>query len=220
MKWFSKSKKVSPLAKLLESYPAYKAPYTARNHTLTESQAGENLAYLLENKQARLEHLTMLLQEFDIGLTAQTKQEDATALIDSLYRWAREQWPTAVKADLATRGIWQTTHRQDDQIIYSVIMDTAIALADLSIQHRPTFQWALDLDPVNIKDEMASAKRPVIQANSVVLPGKVSIVDWEQAVMTQLVNRDMVAYQAINQWQKIYDEIVSGLVEGTWAEDS
>jgi len=219
MKWFSRPKQVSKLALLLDSYPPYVAPHVMSNHLLSEAQANDNLQYLLDNKQARLKQLTELLAEFDIKLTPNAAEPEAEALIDVLYQWARKHWPTTIKPELATTKVWRTTDRQKEQIIYSVIMDTAIALGDMTIKQRPTFEWALDLDPVNIKDKMASAKRPVIQARSISHPDTMALVDWEEVTVTQLIDNDMVAHKALNQWKQVYENAVSGLVEGSWVDD-
>ncbi len=219
MKWFSRSKQASQLARLLDSYKPYVAPHVLGNHLLSEAQAADNLQYLLDNKNDRLKQLSALLAEFDITLTTNAAESEVEPLIEQLYRWAREHWPATISPKLATTKAWRTTDRQNDQIIYSVIMDTAIALGDMTIQQRPTFAWALDLDPVNIKDQMASAKRPVLQAKSISHPDTMALVDWEEVAVTQLIDHDMVAYKALNQWQQVYENAVSGLVEGSWVEN-
>ena len=218
MKWFgnkgSKHAKASELATQLAHYPAYIAPHTANHVSLSNAQALENLAYLHNNKAQRLNAFQSLLILHDINIKPILQGDHYDPIVESLYRWAQQEWAQAAPSSVATRSAWRNTNRQDEQIIYSLVMDCAIALGELIILHRPDFSWAVDLDPQNVKDQMPSAHRVVLQAPSLLYPEQTVLIDCEELAVAMLLNPTSAANRAINLWQRVCAEAISGATQG------
>lgn len=214
MKWFGRDKGGPVLSALLREYSAYKAPHVGNHLMLSDVQAQENLAYLQASKAMRLDTLQSLLTHYEIALLPAVTEGDHRPVIDATYRWAQREWAASVPAQIAHRSVWRTTHRHAEQIIYSLVMDCAIALGEIVIRHRPAFAWAVDLNPQNIKEQMPSANRVILQAPSVLHPGQQVIIDWEELVVSLLLKPQSAANQAINLWQRVCDEAISGATQG------
>ena len=220
MEWLSwLSKKETPLlAKQLEHYLPYLAPHCGDHNTFTPDQSRANLNYFLAHKSERINHLANLLAHFDIDLHSHLLQGEYQGLIQQLYQWACSEWLTAIHTEHTTWETWRTTHRQGEHILYSVAMDTSIALGEIIISRQPTFKWALDLDPDNIKDQMPSANRIVLAAPSHILSDSTAIIDLEMSCASTIINSSL-AQRALNSWLKHVDDATSGLVEGTWVKE-
>lgn len=214
MKWFGRSRKSSSLASRLADYPAYAAPHTGDHLAFSDAQALENLDYLKHHRSERIRCLQQLLGEYAIDLTPVLEGGEYRSLIEALYAWAQREWPQAVDSQIATRAIWRQTDRQDKQIIYSLIMDCAIVLGDIIAARRSAFEWDVDLDPVNIRDEMPTARRVVLKAPSLLHPAQSVIIDCEQIVAAILIKPQSAANRAINLWLRVCDEAVSGATQG------
>lgn len=209
-----KAVRTSTLATQLQHYSPYTAPHTANPVSLEPAQALENLAYLQNNKAQRLDTLHELLTLHGIAIKPALQGEPYEPMVESLYRWAQQEWPQAAAPAVAQRAMWRETTRQDNEIIYSLVMDCAIALGELVIHHRPDFSWAVDLDPQNIKDQMPSAHRVVLQAPSLSHPGQHVLIDWEELTVAMLLNPTSAANRVINLWQRVCAEAISGATQG------
>ena len=214
VKWFGGNNKANTLTKALTDYPPYIAPHTGDYRSLTNAQALENLDFFEANKHQRLDALHTLVGQHGIELKPSLYNGQHQPMIDALYQWAQSEWLTAVSNDVANRSVWRDTHRQAEQIIYSVAMDTAIALGEIVKHHRPAFAWAIDLDPDNINDGMSSARRVVLQAPSLLHTGQSVSVDWEELVIAILIKPQSAANRAINLWGRVCDEAISGATQG------
>jgi hypothetical protein len=60
----------------------------------------------------------------------------------------------------STIDLWLWSTRDGPEIVYSMLTDIAIVLAEMVLLRRPDYHWALDLDPEN--EEMATWRRPVV----------------------------------------------------------
>ncbi len=154
------------------------------------------------------------MQLYQIELSPALNGGDYNSVINELYQCAQNEWPSAIKHPIPTRSVWRQTNRCADEIIYSVIMDRAIFLGEIVIHHRPAFTWVVDLDPDNFYDQMASARRIVLQASSLLHPGKNVIVDWEELSVAMLIYSQSASNRAINLWQRACSEAISGVTQG------
>ncbi len=195
----------------LRDYPPYQAPHVGVGRTLSEAQASENLDYLLANKAQRLHYLAELVEQFDIDVMAGLDSNSPQGLVDALYHWADAHWSDVAGTD-KTRNAWPKSTRDGDDLIYSVVTDTAIALGQLLVRHRPTYAWGLDLDASNVT--MASYRRCVVQA-----PMKtcqhMAIADVEQMVAERVFNAGKPHWKWENQWLRALNDHLSGTHEGT-----
>jgi len=205
---FFKKKKVN--AVWLADYPVYEAPHIGVGRALSEVQAEENLSYLLANKSSRIEALSTLLKTFDIDVAAGFAYATPEQLITQLYDWSGEHWGAYNRAEY-TRKHWQTNQRRDDDLIYSVVMDTAIVLGDLLVQHKPTYQWGLDVDSGNAG--MSSYRRCVVQAPMATDPSIMAIFDPEQMVAERVFDPNKPHWAWENQWQRAMTAYLSGAHE-------
>jgi len=205
--WFNKKKRPDWLA----GYPVYDAPHIGVGRTLSEVQANENLAYLLANKSDRLNGLSTLLEQFNIDVAAGFASDTPDGLINDLYQWSGEHWKDYHDKN-HLRKQWLQSDRSGQDLIYSLAMDTALALGDLLIQHRPTYDWGVDLDVDNIA--MSSFRRCVVMA-PMVTHDHMAVADIEQAVAGRIFNPDKPHWQWENQWLRFLGDYVSGAHEGT-----
>ncbi len=209
MKWFGRAKNSSGLAASLAEYPAYDVPHSSTHLTLSDAQALENFEYFQSHKQQRIASLHALLVRVGIDLKPALNGADYTTSVEALYQWAQNEWAPAINSELATRAVWRTTHRSAEHIIYSVVMDCAIALGEIVIARRPEYTWAVDLHPDNIKDQMPSARRTVLSAISTTHPEQPILIDWEAIAVAMVIKPQSAANRAINLWLRVCDEAVN-----------
>lgn len=118
--------------------------------SLSVAQAEENLAYLLEVRELRLQIMAELLGHFGIDLHAGLTAEDPRDLLQSLDLWARAQWPTAYTRQLdrlRVTGSAESVPKVGDYIVLSMLMDVAIVLGETVTRRRSDYSWQLDTDP-------------------------------------------------------------------------
>lgn len=194
----------------LKDYPVYAAPHVGLGVNLSEEQAYENLDYLLVNKSMRLDALSKVLKHANIDFNASYNSDSPIKLIDELYQWCGKHWESYIRND-RTRDQWLKSNRAQKELIYSVAMDTAIALGELTIQHRPSYAWGVDIDQGNIL--MTTWRRCVVMAP---IQGydHMAIADVEHAVVERLINPSNSKWQWENQWQKYLHDYINGAHEG------
>ena len=166
MFWFKKK----PPNWLPSDYPVYAAPHVGMPWELTDDQAKENFDYLLQNKQFRIEALANLLTKFDIDLQAGLSAESPDQLLIELHNWSGEYWHQLPKskamANLSMQrdkdSHWFNSDCSGDDLIYSVITDTGIALGEQLIRQMPSAYWSLVLDKEDVADKMLFAQRHLV----------------------------------------------------------
>jgi len=144
----------------LEQYPPYEAPFAGPVSKLPPADAEANLRYLLANRESRLQILSNVLAQPRIDLASGMAASDPKPFLDELHEWTRKTFPEIFDRSVATLDVWRATSRTGREIVYSLLMDIAIALGECVIRHQKEYQWALDVDADN--EEMDSYKRPVV----------------------------------------------------------
>jgi len=190
----------------LDGYPSYEAPHFGFGSALSVQQANENLDYLLANKQARIEALSQLLTQFDIDLTAGFADVAPEKIITQLYQWSGERWRD-YKSATHTRQQWHTNNRCDEDLIYSVAMDTAIYFGDLVVKHKPAYSWGVDLD--NGNSVMETYRRCVVQA-PILRHNHLAVFDVEAMVAARVFNPDKPHWKWENHWLRTMDDHIAG----------
>jgi hypothetical protein len=160
--WFGGKAPGSRLKRLLKRYPPYRIPHRGYGWDLTLAQAKENLAYLLANRQQRLEIVNRFLSEFGLDLTAALAADDPKPFLDALWRWSLAEWPFVHDPAFTTTAAWLNSTREGPQIVFSMLMDIAIAVAEMVLVRRPGYTWALDLALDHQADDRVSWQRPVL----------------------------------------------------------
>ncbi len=149
------------LPRLLASYPPYATPHPGDARSLSVAQAEENLAYLLDVRERRLQIVAELLGHFGIDLHAGLEAEDPRDLLAALDRWARDKWPTVYRPSLTGGPLtWLALPKQGPHIVLAMLMDVAIVLGEIVTAKRPDYAWRLDLAPDN--REMLTYQRAVL----------------------------------------------------------
>lgn len=128
---------------------------------LSVAQCRENLQYLLDVQEQRLQTAAELLGHFGIDLQAGLAAEDPREFLAALDQWAREEWPTAYRPSLAGTPLeWVALPKQRPQIVFAMLMDMAIVLGEIVTAKRPDYAWRLDLAADN--REMLTYRRVVL----------------------------------------------------------
>lgn len=149
------------LPRLLADYPPFLTPYPGEARLLSVGQCEQNLQYLLDMRDQRLEIAGELLAHFGIDLYAGLQAEDPRDLLDSLDRWARAHWPTAYRQSLSgTPLTWLNLPKTGRNIVFAMLMDLAIVMGEIVTAKRPDYAWRLDLAPDN--REMLTYRRVVL----------------------------------------------------------
>jgi hypothetical protein len=217
LKRFIGRKPESRLRQLLADYPPYRIPYPAPGfpgpgHRLTLAEAEANLAFLLANKARRLDIAAGLLRQFGLDLCAGLKG-DPEPFLDGLWRWSVDEWPAVYDPTIySSIERWLRSTRDGPEIVYSMLTDIAIVLAEMILVRRTDYHWALDLDPEN--EDMASWRRPVVQRPP---EGAVPAInyDFELATRTAYGQCTGPAYRVVNDLGRGVLEAISGDAEAT-----
>jgi hypothetical protein len=182
---------------------------------LSVDQAYENLRYLLDHKESRLKILDQFLMHWGINVLCSLRQDKPETLVSALHKWSGIVWPQAHDERIATNKRWQETDREGGDIIYSLMMDTAILLGELIIVHRPSYVWAVDLNEENLNLGMVSGKRCVVQANNPSEPAIPIIVDVEAIVVDRFLYPNDFSQRHENLWWQVVENAISGTYEAT-----
>ncbi|MFN3006333.1 hypothetical protein [Mycolicibacterium wolinskyi] len=160
---------------LLAGYPPYLTPFPGEPGSLSLQQCQENLRYLLDVRERRLEIAADLLQQFGIDLDAGLSAEDPRGFLQSLDQWARSEWPTAYTPTFSDRfKVCLARRKEGEHIVLAMLMDIALVLGETVVRQRPEYSWRLDLDSKN--HDSISYQR-VVMAKDQIDP------DWEETLL-------------------------------------
>lgn len=217
------------LQRLRDSYPVYAAPHPYRRdgQLLSLDQAADNLEYLRTQRALRLRIVGDFLQvEAGVDVAAALAGGEPVALLDGLQRWSLHAFPALKKAapQLARDEVWLASDRRGPEIVYSLLMDLALLLAELILIRRPAFQWALDLDEDSLREGMDSARRPVLQYLPAPIPAPTPAMagdaamppiqlDVEAIVVHRYREPDSPSLQWMNGWARLVNDARRGAYE-------
>ena len=197
------------LARRLADYPPYRAPHVGPPRRLSTAQARENLRHLLAHLDERLAALTSLLREEGIDPAPALAGGDALALVDRIHAWAGDTWPALLRKEQVALAHWLATTRDGDDIVFSMLLDVALLFGELIRRRDPRWIWALDEDPVNRRDDMVSAMRPVLLLPSTAPGLPDTELDLEDIVVGRYRKPGDVEYQ-LNPWRRIVTDATTG----------
>lgn len=160
---------------LLAGYPPYLTPFPGEPGALSVAQCQENLCYLLDVRERRLEIAADLLGQFGIDLHAGLSAQDPRGFLQSLNQWARREWPAAYTPTFSDRlKVCLPRRKEGEHIVLAMLMDIAIVLGETVARNRPEYSWRLDLDPKN-RDSISY--RRVVMAKDQIDP------EWEETLL-------------------------------------
>ena len=215
-RWRSPEGEAGALSRRLRDYPPYAVPHPGPGERLTAEQAQENLAYLLGQREHRLQALHRLLAGYGVDISPALAGDDPRPLLDQLHAWANRYWPDLSGHRRRSLSSWLSSSRQGDEIAYSMLMDIAILLGELIRIRRPDFQWGVDLDEANGRDGMVSYRRPVLKIpHGAAMPVPL-FLDLEDIVVGRFLQPDDPTQRLLNGWARLVDEAVSGAHESPW----
>ncbi|HUG23537.1 hypothetical protein [Piscinibacter sp.] len=205
------------LAAHLRDYPPYAAPHAGPPTRWTLEQAHENLAYLLQHRDQRLQVLGELLAAEGIEVGRARDDGDWLPLVDALHHWANARWPALHEPDIVTEATWLRSTRCDGEIAFSMLMDVALLLGELIIRRHPGYRWDLDLDEVNGRDGMRSYLRPVLLLPAHGAMPSAVVLDLEDIVVSRYLHPEYKANKLLNTWAQVVEDAVSGRYEAAWS---
>lgn len=182
MSWTEVFRKRSRLARLLDTYAPYRAPFPGPARALTLKQAKDNHAYLLATKPHRLELLAPVLAHSGISLD-DYKTESFVEFLEALDKWALTEFPGVFRKKLAERKAWENSNRAGDEIVYSLLMDVALLLGETMVAQSSNCSWTLDLSDDSRLDGMTTYQRSVICVDNGHREDSPVYVDIEQIVV-------------------------------------
>jgi len=219
------------LRRLRDSYPVYAAPHPYRRdgQMLSLDQAQANLDYLLAMRPERLRIVAECLRaEAGVDARAALAGADPGPLLAGLHGWAQQALPALRRAasGLARPEVWLASERRGPEIVYSLLMDLALLLAELILLSRPAFQWALDLDEGNLLDGMDSPRRPLLQwapmlgatgatgaTGSATAAAPPVQIDIESIVVGRFFHPETAEYTVMDGWAVLVKDASSGAYE-------
>lgn len=184
---------------------------------LTLPQAEANLAYLLENRIARLAVAAELLSEFAIDLRDGLDAPDPKPWLQRLGDWTAVEWPSVRVENLTSLETWLNSRREGREIVFSLIMDIAIVLAEMVLRRRDDYRWALDVDPKNGADGMLSWRRPVVLRPADDVAPTIQF-DFEDVAYTAYVQCGGPGYNVLHDFGRGVLDAISGAQEAFWRE--
>lgn len=182
MSWTDAVRRRCRLARLLDTYVPYRAPFAGPARALTREQAQDNHAYLLAIKPYRLELLAPVLAHSGISLDDH-KTESFVEFLEALDKWALTEFPGVFRKKLAKSKAWENSNRAGDEIVYSLLMDVALLLGDTLIAQSSNCSWALDLSDDSCINGMSTYQRSVLCIDNGHREGSPKYVDLEQIVV-------------------------------------
>jgi hypothetical protein len=204
------------LATRLHDYPPYAAPHAGPPSRWTPEQARENLAYLLEHREQRLQVLGGLLAAEGVTIGPALEGGDPKPLLAELHRWANERWPALHDPKIASDAVWLGSTRGGSEIVYSMLMDVAILLGELIVRRHTGYRWELDLDEVNGRDGMRSYMRPVVLLPAHGAMPSAVVIDVEDLVVGRYLHPEYTTNRLLNEWARVVGDAVSGGYEAAW----
>lgn len=151
-----------PAAWDLSAYPPSPRPHPGHGAVLSPAQAQANLDAFLAHLPARQQALRHWLQAHG-GPDPQALPGAAYAA--ALQAWARAHWHRLPAFDtLPAHAPWPACPCDGAFVVNSLLADLAASLGEAIRRANPAWRWALNLDPIDLADDMASARRVVLQA--------------------------------------------------------
>jgi hypothetical protein len=144
---------------------------------------------------------------------------DPLPYIKALGQWTAQEWPSIRDEALLPIEAWLNSRREGREIVFSLIMDIAIVLAEIVLRRRDDYHWALDLDPQNGVDGMVSWRRPVILRPPDAIVPAIQF-DFEDAVRTAYVQCGKPGYNLRGEFGRGVPEAISGAHETWWRQQA
>jgi hypothetical protein len=195
---------------LLADYPAYLPPNAGPPERWTLAQARENLAFLLAQKQERLQILSRLLKTRGIDIEPALGGGDIKPLLADLQRWAIQDWQAMrgpMRPPLAT---WLGSSRAGSDIVYSMLTDVGILLGELVMQRRSTIHWGLDGSEEGAAEKRVTYRRPVLMARSARTGRDRLVLDVEAMAYQRFAQIDSPTERVIDPWVTLIDGAIAG----------
>lgn len=213
LSWFARLTRAGSapngLAQRLAHYPPYRAPHAGPPQCWSPAQARDNLDDLLAHRDERLAALAGLLREYGIDPAPALAGGDPLPLVDQLHEWAGATWPTLPPPDAQARARWLASSRDGADIPFSLALDVALLLGELIRRRDRRWTWALDEDPVNRRDGMLTAMRPVLLLRNPVAGRPDVELDLENLVVARYLRPGDVAFM-LNPWRRTVADALSG----------
>lgn len=207
------------LAASLRRYPPFSAPHPGRGSTLSDAQAQANFSHFQSALPQRLHCVTELLRaeaQIDPKAALSDPPQHAPALTDSLQRWASSAWPALPPQPRPSESHWLNSHRDGEDIVFSLLLDLAILLGEVIRCGNPAWHWGVDLDPQNIADDMPGARRVVLLADPVGTASHAFVLDVEQVVVHRFLHADDAGQRLLNPFRRLVDEALRGDAMAHW----
>lgn len=172
--------------------------------------ANANLAYLLDVRQARLRIVRRYLGSEGVDVGPLLGDGDPVAVLTELNAWAKAKFAGWDEQPLASEQVWLASGRHGSEILYSLLMDIALLLAEAIIQRRPGYRWEINRDPTDIRDGMISVNRCVLT-----IPGRGPGqepfgLDIEHVAVSRYIRQHESTYRLQNEWRNAVTDAVSG----------
>lgn len=217
--WLGRKPPASSLADRLSGYPAFVAPHPGPGRALSDAQAQANLAHFQAALPQRLQGIQALLQteaQIDTTPALDDPTRHATALTDALQRWATARWPALPPHPRPPESHWLHSRRDGDDIVFSLLLDLAILLGEVIRRGNPAWHWGLDLDPQNIADDMASARRVVLLADPVSTLTQPFVLDVEHVLVHRFLHADDAGQRLLNPLRRLVEDGLRGEAMAHW----
>jgi hypothetical protein len=149
------------------------------------------LSAWVASRERRLERLGRWLARFSIDLPQGLQQDGPQPLCDALDRWSLRRWPAWAEGqglDLVERFRAETWGPGDARL-FTLALDTAMALGERLLRCRPSLTWGIDRYEAHEADGADSAGRIVV-LDPAVPPGDPSprVYSAEDKVLMRLLD--------------------------------
>jgi hypothetical protein len=211
-----------PISRYLREYPPLNLPFPGYAGDLSEAQANENLHYRLDIRFERLDLLRNLLYHTAPSIVWPDRftRDNIDPFIIALHQWAGKQWPALkarIKGDVLSR--WRTGERGGECIGLSIVADVGQVLGELILTLRPSLNWGIDRDPVNIRNGKDTVNRMVLLGDRRGDPGNQIEVDIEAIVLNRFLHPKEINERLENSWLRSIHAAINGGNEGAGALD-
>jgi len=143
---------------LLREYEPEPAPWSA-------GREGEAMLFAwTASRERRLARLARWLERFGIDLSQGVAQDDPQPLCDALDRWSLQHWAGWAQGqgpDLVER-FRAATWGPGDARLFTLALDTAMALGERLLRCRPSLTWGIDRYEAHEADGIDSVGRIVV----------------------------------------------------------
>jgi hypothetical protein len=204
------------LRERLRAYPPYAAPHAGPPAALTNEQAQQNLAYLLNQREHRMSVLATWMDGEAIDIRPALNGADPMSLLYELHHWANAHWPALHDPKIATVQAWLRSRRSHGEIVYSLLMDIAVLLGELISRRHAGYRWSLDLDATSGRNAARSHRRPVMRLVARGAMPSTVVLDLEDLVVDRYLHPDYVTHRMLNDWATVVGDAMSGGYETAW----